>query len=94
MKYEQIFEKQIKREGKSKRSSHLRRRGGDLRMMGDMVRPAGHQIVLLLEVLHDGMHVPVLASVHWKLRHLQQAYRRNVNEISRIIKIFIYLTIV
>lgn len=72
VKYEQIFEKQLKRgRAKSKRSSHLRRRGGDLRMvtMSDMVRPGG-QIVFLLEVLHDGLHVPVLASVHWKLRHL------------------------
>jgi len=48
---------------------HLRRRGGDLRMMGDVMRPARHQVVLLLEILHGGMH---LASLHREFRHLQQ----------------------
>lgn len=40
-------------------------------MMAD-VRPAGHQVVLLLKVLHDGLHVPVFASLYWELRHLQR----------------------
>lgn len=40
-------------------------------MVRDMT-PASHQVVLLLESLHDRVHVAVFPSLHWELRHLQQ----------------------
>lgn len=82
-KHAQIFDNQRKMREVRIGDNHLRRRGGDLRMMADVVRPAGHQVVLLLEVLHDGVHVSVLASLHRELRHLQQIYHRQ-NRLHKI----------
>ena len=33
------------------------------------VAPAGHQVVFLLEILHDSVHVTVVPSLRWELRH-------------------------